>query len=479
VTTGSSFISHRISFILLAFLAGTATAQHVLTTITTGRGPTAVIYDSIDRKVFVSNRGSGTVSVIDPNSNIVTATIPVGEGANAMCWSKTSNKIFVACAPVNGNGWVYVIDAAASRVVGSVAVGQNPNGVAWCESRNKVYCLNASPNGPISVLGGADFDSPLASRLSRPETDVPVIPIPGQTPNAIAYNPTGDRIYVSSATTSGGTVWAIDPYDDNIEASVTSGASAWELEVNPVANRVYCSNRGSNTVSVISCSTNQKLANLTTPGEPHPVCWIPTDKIFVGEYWNRTVAFMHGESLRVSGRFPISGNPGTMVYLPATQKLFVANYLSNKVSACDARDGYEGVLVDLDVGSGPLGMAVDPNLKYVYVANSWDSTVTVIAEDLPAGLSDSYLLPPTSYLLTSARAVPNPCPAGHTIKFEATGFAPSRLDVRDAAGRLVLQSPIANRQSSIALDPASMPAGVYFCSLSDGRYTATCRVTVR
>ena len=484
-------LASRLSALaLLAFLVGSAGAQHVLTTVPTGRGPTAALYDSIDHKLFVANRGSATVSVIDPNSNVVTATIPVGAGPNAMCWSTTSNKLFVACAPVTGNGWVYVINAATNQVIASVVVSLNPSALAWCESRNKVYCLNSSPSGPISVLGGADFDSPLVTRNSQLvtrnsqlEKDVPIIPIPGQTPNAIIYNPTSDRVYVSSAAYMQlGKVWVINPTNDNVEATVTCGYNAWDLEVNPTSNRVYCSSRGSSMVSVVGCSTNQRIGDLTTSGEPHPVCWIPADKLFIGEYWNHTVAFLHGESLSVSGRFPISGSPGPMVYLPTTQKLFVANYLSNKVSACDARDGHEGVIVDLDVGSGPLGLAVYPDLKRVYVANSWDTMVTVIADELPAAVSDSSphssLLTPPSSLIASARALPNPCPAGHAIRFEATGFTPSALTVRDAVGQLV-HSSFELRASSFRLDPKSMPAGVYFCSLTDGRQTATCRVAVR
>ncbi|MBM3312963.1 hypothetical protein FJY70_00035 [candidate division WOR-3 bacterium] len=467
---------------VLMALAATAGAQRVMATKTVGRGPTAVLYDSINHKVFVSNHGSGTVSVIDPNSNVVIATIRVGEKPNAMCWSPTSNKVFVACAPIECNGWVYVIDAAANRVVGSMMVGMNPAALAWCKSRNKVYCVNQWPGGPISVIGGADWDdapprlnlTPTASvgpSHADFSTDVPVIPIPGQTPNAIVYNPTSDRIYVSSAAQgpSAGTVWVINPLNDNIVGSVACGASSWELAVNPVGNRVYCSNRGSNTVSVINCANNQRLANLATPGEPHPVCWIPTNKLFVGEYWNRTVSFLHGESLRVRNRFPIPGCAGTMVYLPGTEKLFVANYLSGKVSACDARDGHEGVIVDLAVGSGPLGMAVNPDLKRVYVANSWDSTVTVISDEMAAPLPE-----PAANRSYRVSPRPNPGRVNSEVRFGFEGIEPSRLEVRDAAGRLV---HVAFGEADLVWRPGR--AGVYFCSLSDGNRVAVGRVTVR
>jgi YVTN family beta-propeller protein len=448
---------------LATLVAGTASGQHVLTTITAGREPCAVVYDSIDNKVFVANRGSATVSVIDPVTNTVTATIPVGQGPNALCWTSGSNKLFVACAPVEGNGWVYVINAATDQIVASISVGRNPCALAWASARNKVYCVNSYPGGPISVLGGADDDS----------IDVPIIPI-SQTPNAIAYNPTSNRIYVSSAAMmQAGIVWVINPQTDSVVAQVTCGNSAWELGVNPTANRVYCSNRSSGTVSVINCANNQRLANTQVETEPHSSCWIPTNKVFVGEYWNNTVAFMHGDSQTVRGRFPVPGNPGTMAYLAATQKLYVANYLSSKVSVCDARDGYEGVIVDLDVGSGPLGFAIIPSLKRVYVTNCWDTTVTVIADEFPAPVAETV----EPRLLPVMSASPNPAPAGSQVRFQAVGFEPSRLEVHDASGRLVLARPLLH--SSLALYASDLPPGVYFCTAGDGLHSATAKLAVR
>jgi YVTN family beta-propeller protein len=464
----------RVPFLvtIVTLLVGVAGAQHVLTTIPVGRGPAAILYDSADRKIFVANKGSGTVSVIDPVGNTVTATIRVDEGATALCRSGTSNKLFVACAPTNGNGSVFVINAATNEIIARAAVGPNPLGIVWSENQNRVYVMCMMPGGPIYVLGGADLDY----------TDVPVIPIPGQTPNAIIYNPTSGRVYVSSAVRgSPSKVWVINPQTDAVEATVTCGENAWELGVNPEANRVYCSNHGSASVTVIDGASNQKLADIEVQGEPHWPVWISTDKVFIGEYWDRTVAFMPGDSLRIAGRFPVPGNPGNMLYMPSSQKLFVADYLQNKVSACDARDGYEGVLVDLNVGGGPLGMVLYAPSNRVFVANSWDTTVTVISDAttvpiiaapvnrVEEPLTRGRLLSPSA-----ATAVPNPGSARRLVEFTLSGLEPERVAIRDAAGRLV---------HSAAGDGCGrwLPAarGIYFCTMERGLSGASCKLTVR
>jgi YVTN family beta-propeller protein len=452
-----------LSAVLVAFLAGIAGAQYIETTINVGRSPVAAVYDSIDAKVFIANKTSGTVSVINPATNTVTATIPVGVNPVALCWVAASDRLYVACAPVTGNGSVYVINAADNSVVTTVTVRVNPAAMAWCTSRSKLYVLNASANGPITIINSSNQ---VTKNLSIPD---------GHTPNDIVYNPTSDRIYVSSAAmASTGKVRVVNPSNDNISTSVTCGNSAWELGVNPTTNRVYCSNRSSNTVSVINCATSQRLANVSVTGEPHPVYWTPANKVFIGEYWNQTVAYMHGESLRVKGRFSVPGSPGSIFYVPAMQRLFVADYLSGKVSVCDPRDGHEGVIVDLEVGSGPLGFAYYPNAGRLYVTNSWDSTVAVIVDDTPIEEPG-----PVQTLGEEPRASawPNPAPAGAAVRFQTSGFAPKRLEVRDASGRLVLARPLLSL--SFPLPTSALPPGVYFCHLTDGLRSADCRLTVR
>ncbi len=63
---------------------------------------------------------------------------------------------------------------------------------------------------------------------------------------------------------------------------------------------------------------------------------------------------------------------------------------------------------------------------------------------------------------------PNPCLSRATVRLSplASRLSPLALSVHDVSGRLVLQSAIGNRQSSIALDLRSLPAGIYMLTLS-------------
>nr|WP_286036431.1 YncE family protein [Mycobacterium tuberculosis] len=90
--------------------------------------------------VFVTNFDSNTVSVIDPNTNTVTGSIPVGTGAYGVAVNPGGN-IYVTN---QGSNTVSVIDPATNTVTGSpIPVGLDPTGVAVNPVTGVVYVTNS------------------------------------------------------------------------------------------------------------------------------------------------------------------------------------------------------------------------------------------------------------------------------------------------------------------------------------------------
>ncbi|WP_072465053.1 YncE family protein, partial [Mycobacterium tuberculosis] len=100
--------------------------------------------------VFVTNFDSNTVSVIDPNTNTVTGSIPVGTGAYGVAVNPGGN-IYVTNQFSNT---VSVIDPATNTVTGSpIPVGLDPTGVAVNPVTGVVYVTN-SLDDTVSVITG-------------------------------------------------------------------------------------------------------------------------------------------------------------------------------------------------------------------------------------------------------------------------------------------------------------------------------------
>ena len=99
----------------------------------------------------------------------------------------------------------------------------------------------------------------------------------GGSPQGIAINPAGTRIYV--ANTCQTTPSVIDPATNTVVATVPAGGFANGSRVNPSGTRVRVSNQTANTVTVIDATSNTVVA--TVPVGRIPASYqYPTDHVF-------------------------------------------------------------------------------------------------------------------------------------------------------------------------------------------------------
>jgi len=110
-----------------------------LTELAVGDEPRCVAITPDDKKLYVTNAVSGTVSVIDAGQRNVTKTIAVGTEPTGCALTLDGAKLYVANL---GSNSVSVIDTATDAVVKTIAgVGAKPRAIAVAESggNTKVY----------------------------------------------------------------------------------------------------------------------------------------------------------------------------------------------------------------------------------------------------------------------------------------------------------------------------------------------------
>ena len=161
----------------------------VRATIPTGKRPDGAAWDPATNTVWVMNPGDGTISVIDPVSARVAATVPVGgslefgaadgkgklyvtvEDKNQVAVIDTVRRAVIARYPLAGcdgpTGIVFlpasketvsacgngVADVLSSdgRAVASVAIGPHPDGAVY-DPRRKVVLIPSGSEGVLYVL---------------------------------------------------------------------------------------------------------------------------------------------------------------------------------------------------------------------------------------------------------------------------------------------------------------------------------------
>jgi len=98
---------------------------------------------TLAQNAYITNDGSGNVSVIDTATNTVTATIPVGTAPFAVTVSPNGGTVYVANIDSDN---VSAIAASTNKVIATITVGSAPEGVAASPDGSTVYVANQHSN---------------------------------------------------------------------------------------------------------------------------------------------------------------------------------------------------------------------------------------------------------------------------------------------------------------------------------------------
>jgi YVTN family beta-propeller protein len=169
-----------------------------LTSITVGSQPTALTVDS--EAIWVANSGDGTVSRVDPTTDQVLATIPVGGQNSNIDIASGDGAVWVT----TNSGLVQRIDPETNQVVAAIDV--------------------PAPIHPATGFGAiwvSDYDAGSVTRID-PATDevAATIPVPGSDPHGIAI--LDDAVWVTIDDTN--EVVRIDPVTNEATASFRTGS---------------------------------------------------------------------------------------------------------------------------------------------------------------------------------------------------------------------------------------------------------------
>jgi len=122
----------------------------VITQINTGENPDAILYEPFSKKIITCNGRSHDLSVIDPSSGKVTATIPL-DGKPETAVSDEAGKIFVN---IEDRNKITVVDIRSNSVIASWPLGaEGPTGLAI---DNKTHRLFAGCDQQLVVMDAAN-----------------------------------------------------------------------------------------------------------------------------------------------------------------------------------------------------------------------------------------------------------------------------------------------------------------------------------
>ncbi len=327
---------------------------------------------------YVANYNDNTVSVIDTDTNVVVATIPVGSEPYGTAVHPTGNFVYVTNV---ASDTVSVIDAITKTVSDTIHVGDGP------------LCVAINPDGSfVYVTNGLDDTVSVIDTSTN--AAVAVIPV-GDRPDGIAVNPDGTLVYVVNF--SGGNMSVIRTSDNQVINTV--GPLGWLPEfvaVNPDGTLVYVVVTNDDIVRVIDSNSNSIIATVPVGEEPRGVAVHPDGNyVYVANSTGDSVSIIDSSTNSVIATIPVGDGATAVAVHPDGTHLYVTNHYSNNVSVLDLETNV--VTATVPVGSGPfsLGKFIGPKpvipVRYLPDTGQTQSYTDTFGED------SDYTINPPSY----------------------------------------------------------------------------------
>jgi YVTN family beta-propeller protein len=290
--------------------------------------PYEIVYNPISKKFFVTNFKFHTVSVIDESTDRSIKEIKVGKFPIALKVNLDLNTIYVSNSRSNS---ISVIDGATDSISDEISVGNNPVSL-------EIDNIEKGIKGLVFVVN-SDSNS---------------ITVIDSTSNKILSN------------------------------NITVGKNPSSIALDPITNRLYVTNKGSDSVSIIDYFLSDDNKFHTTSNSTIKVGNSPTgiainpDKntIYVANYYDNSISIINGSGKNVDDTINVETNPSSIDIDPSSNKIYVANYGSDSISVIDGNTNT--IINTIKVDKFPRGLYYNQESKILHVISSQSNTISQI-----------------------------------------------------------------------------------------------------
>jgi YVTN family beta-propeller protein len=225
-----------------------------------GTGALAVAVSPDGRTGYVSHYTATQVSVVDLATGTQVSSIDVGAAQWDVKLGPGGRHAYVTD---RGSGLLTLIDTVTRSVIANIPTSDDPSdspvGVALTRDGRRAYVTNRS-SGTVAVVDT--------------ERHVLVATITlQQGPNGVAVSPDDRYAYVTNEGAS--SVSVLDLADDTVAATIRVGIAPITVAFTPDGKRALVVNRGSRTVSVIDTATRGVLRTVPIGSDPGSITVSP------------------------------------------------------------------------------------------------------------------------------------------------------------------------------------------------------------
>lgn len=287
----------------------------VVTSCATGGHEPGVAWDPVDHRVYVSNFGAGTVSVLKGTCSIVGTIRLPNFGAQPFG---------IAFDP--SNDWVYVVDSALDQVYaidGTKLVAtvtgnfSYPVGIAYDPAAGIMLVTNWAPaKGYITTINGTSANRTIA--------------VGGQ-PVGISYDPFYNVVLVANELSDNITFINASSPSTPHHRSLAVGTRPYSIAFDPSDGDDYVSNGVGNNVTVFT-GAGVHVGSVVVGRYPAGLVYSPSSlSVYVAVAHDNSVSVVHGLTVTSKVRLGRGADPSWLAYDDRNNDVFVAGYLSGTI----------------------------------------------------------------------------------------------------------------------------------------------------
>jgi YVTN family beta-propeller protein len=313
--------------------------------------------DPVGPQLAVLNKSGASVSFLDPASGEVRSTVPVGVGPHEAATSPDGRTVVVSNYGQREPGGTLTVIAVGGEptVLRTIPLRRRAAAADGEEPRDETFHRPHGIRfvGPDTVVVTTETQRRLLLVDLRRGEVLAALPTGAHLSHMVAVTPDGARAFV--ANIGGGSVSVVDLQARALVGVIETGAGAEGIEVHPTRPEVWVTNRAADTISVVDTGTLAELVELETGRFPIRVAFTPDGaRALVScaeagsvEVWN--VAERRRIAAIAMDAKPIEDGAG--------ERLFAGTFDGSPV---------------------PVGILVQPDGRFAYVANTQADVVTVL-----------------------------------------------------------------------------------------------------
>ena len=303
--------------------------------------------DSSGGVMYVENKDSNSISVVDLATNTIVRNIAVDEKLYNIKLSEDQLKLYVITAD-SDSGTILALNTTDNEIMNEIATGVSVQDIATF-------------NGTLyvgDVLGGRVLVMNTNGTLIG-EIDI------GSRPQYMEVRPDGEVLYVTRL--GGGPISVVDLEQNVVIKEIDSGSMPRGLSFTNDGARLFVVNEESDTLSVIDTHKQEVIKTISVGDNPQHVVLNPDETLaYVTNMNSNTISIVDAQVVEVVNEIPVGNGPYGIAFSADGGDLsYVSNRRGNDVSIINTRSSNISASLSSG-GAGPNELVVrKPDIEII------------------------------------------------------------------------------------------------------------------